>query len=76
IAKGPPPSVDTNTAASRTRESRAQAVAVALLRRELKARGSDIKVLDRAITLDEIRAIASKNGLGGQLARALKRVRR
>ncbi|MDQ3723109.1 MAG: hypothetical protein M3376_08600, partial [Actinomycetota bacterium] len=73
IPKGPPPSVDTNSAASRTRESKAQSAAVAVLRRELKAKGSDMKVLDRAITLDEIRGIASRNGLTGQLDRALKR---
>jgi virulence factor Mce-like protein len=73
IPKGPPPSVSTDTATSRTRESKAQSAAVAVLRRELKAKGSDIKVLDRAITLDQIRAIASRNGLTGQLDRALKR---
>jgi virulence factor Mce-like protein len=73
IPKGPPPSVNTNTAVSRTRESKAQSAAVAVLRRELKAKGSDLKVLDRAITLNEIRAIASRNGLTGQLDRALKR---
>ena len=32
-----------------------------------------MKVLDRAITIDEIRKIASRNGLTGQLDRALKR---
>ncbi|HEV2059079.1 MAG TPA: MlaD family protein [Solirubrobacteraceae bacterium] len=73
IPKAPPPSVNTDNAASRTRESKAQAAAVAVLRRELKAKGSDIKVLDRAITLGEIRKIASRNGLIGQLDRALKR---
>ena len=44
-----------------------------VLRRELKAKGSDLKVLDRAITVDEIRKIASRNGLTAQLNRALKR---
>jgi virulence factor Mce-like protein len=73
IPKGPPPSVNTNNAASRTRESKAQSSAVAVLRRELKAKGSDIKVLDRPITLDEIRGIASRNGLSAALNRALKR---
>ena len=76
IPKGPPPVVATNSAAARTRESKAQSAAVAVLRKELKAKGSDIKVLDRAITLDEIRKVASKNGLSGQLARALKRAGR
>ena len=73
IPKGPPPSIDTNNAASRTRESKAQSAAVAVLRRELKAKGSDLKVLDRAITVDEIRKVASRNGLTAQLNRALKR---
>ena len=76
IPKGPPPSIDTSGAAARTRETKAQAAAVAILRAELKARGSDIKVLDRAITLGEIRQIASRNGLTGQLDRALKKLRR
>jgi phospholipid/cholesterol/gamma-HCH transport system substrate-binding protein len=73
IPKGPPPSIDTNNAASRTRTAEAQTAAVAVLRRELKAKGSDIKVLDRPITLDEIRTIAARNGLTSQLDRALKR---
>jgi len=76
IPKGPPPSVDTSGAASRTRETKAQAAAVAVLRAELKARGSDIKVLDRAITVDEIRRIASRNGLTKQLAGALRKLGR
>ena len=73
IPKGPPPSVPANTAVSRTRESKAQSAAVAVLRRELRAKGSDVKVLDRAITLAEIRKVAARNGLTGQLDRALKR---
>ncbi len=73
IPKGPPPTVGTNNAASRTREAKAQSAAVAVLRRELKAKGSDLKVLDRAITVDEIRKVASRNGLTAQLDRALKR---
>jgi hypothetical protein len=76
IPKGPPPSVDTSGAVSRTRETKAQAVAVGVLRAELKARGSDIKVLDRAISLGEIRQIASRNGLTRQLDRALKKLHR
>ncbi len=74
--KGPPPVVPTNVAASRTRESKVQAAAVAVLRKELKAKGSDVKVLDRAITLDEIRKIAARNGLSAQLARAVKELGR
>jgi phospholipid/cholesterol/gamma-HCH transport system substrate-binding protein len=71
IPRGPPPGINASSAASRTRESKAQAVAVALLRRELKAAGSDTKVLDRAISLSEIRRIASQNGLTKQLRRAV-----
>ena len=73
IPKGPPPSVNTNSATSRTRESKAQAAAVGVLRAELRRKGSDVKVLDRAITVDEIRRIAAKNGLVKQFERALKR---
>ncbi|HWC28174.1 MAG TPA: MlaD family protein [Solirubrobacteraceae bacterium] len=76
IPKGPPPSVSTRGAAARAREAKAQAVAVAVLRRELKAAGSDVEVLDRAITIGEIRRIAARNGLSGQLERALKRLRK
>jgi phospholipid/cholesterol/gamma-HCH transport system substrate-binding protein len=73
IPRGPPPTTSSNSAVSRTRESKAQAVAVALLRRQLKAAGSDTKVLDRAISLDEIRRIASRNGLAKQLDRVLRK---
>ena len=73
IPKGPPASVNTRTAAARAREKKAQAAAAAVLRAELKRKGSDIKVLDRPITIDEIRAIASRNGLTKQFERALKR---
>jgi phospholipid/cholesterol/gamma-HCH transport system substrate-binding protein len=76
IPRGPPPAVDTRSAASRTRESKAQAVAVALLRRELRRKGSDVEVLDRAITVAEIRRIAARNGVTRQLDRALRRLRR
>jgi phospholipid/cholesterol/gamma-HCH transport system substrate-binding protein len=74
IPRGPPRSVNTNTATARTRESKAQAAAVAVLRTELKRKGSDMKVLDRAITVDEIRRIATRNGLVKQFERALKRL--
>jgi virulence factor Mce-like protein len=73
IPKGPPTPISTNTAAARTRETKVQAAAVAVLRNELERKGSDVKVLDRAITIDEIRAIASKNGLVKQFESALKR---
>jgi len=45
-----------------------------VLRAELARKGSDIKVLDRAITVGEIRRIAQRNGLTGQFERALKRL--
>ena len=73
IPRGPPPAINSVGAASRTRESKAQAVAVALLRRQLNAVGSDTKVLDRAITLDEIRQLAAKNGLTKQLNSVLRK---
>ncbi|HVF78023.1 MAG TPA: MlaD family protein [Solirubrobacteraceae bacterium] len=73
IPKGPPTPISTTSAAARTRETKVQAAAVAVLRNELERKGSDIKVLDRAITIDEIRAIASKNGLVKQYESALKR---
>ncbi len=76
IPKGPPASINTNSAATRAREARAQEAAVAVLRAELKRKGSDVKVLDRAITIEEIRRIAARNGLTGQFERALKRVRK
>ena len=41
-----------------------------------RRKGSDIKVLDRAITVDEIRQIAAKNGLVKQFERALKRLQK
>jgi hypothetical protein len=74
IPKGPPPSVDTSIAAARTRETKAQAAAAGVLRAELRRKGADIKVLDRAITVEEIRRIAAKNGLVEQFERALKRL--
>lgn len=76
IPKGPPPSVNTRNAASRAREEKAQAAAVAVLRAELKRKGSDIKVLDRAVTVDELRRLAARNGLTSQFERALKRTRK
>jgi virulence factor Mce-like protein len=74
IPKGPPRPINTNTSAARARDSKAQAAAVAVLRAELKRKGSDLKVLDRAITVDEIRKVAAKNGLVNQFERALKRL--
>ncbi len=69
----PPQTVKTDTAAARRRTAKAKDVAIALMRRELKAKGSDVKVLDRSITMSEIRRIAARNGLTSQFERALKR---
>ncbi|MBA3327432.1 MAG: hypothetical protein H0T43_03930, partial [Solirubrobacterales bacterium] len=72
IPKGPPATVNTTGAASRTRSAKAQDVAVATMRRQLKAQGKDTRVLERDITLQEIRRIASRNGLTGALERTLR----
>ncbi|MEA2148790.1 MAG: phospholipid/cholesterol/gamma-HCH transport system substrate-binding protein [Solirubrobacteraceae bacterium] len=76
IPKGPPTAVSTANAASTRRASKAQSVAVDLMRRQLKAQGRDTKVLDHSITLAQIRAIAADNGLTKQLDKALARAGR
>ena len=73
IPEGPPAVASRANASSRGREAKAQDVAVALLRRQFKLQGKDAKVLDRAITLAEIRQLAARNGLTKQLEGALKR---
>jgi phospholipid/cholesterol/gamma-HCH transport system substrate-binding protein len=72
IPKGPPQAVSTAGAASSRREARAQSVAVELMRRQLRLQGRDTKVLDRPITLGEIRQLAARNGLTKQLESALR----
>ena len=42
------------------------------MRRQLRLQGQDTKVLDRPITLGEIRRLAARNGLTKQLERALR----
>jgi virulence factor Mce-like protein len=74
IPKGPPATVGTASAASTKREARAQSVAVDLMRKVLKSQGRDTKVLDRPITLDEIKQLAASNGLTKQLGKALAKV--
>jgi len=71
IPKGPPQAVSTAGSASSQRQARAQSVAVELMRRRLRDEGQDTKVLDRPITLAEIRRLAARNGLTKQLERAL-----
>jgi len=71
IPKGPPTAVGTNSAATTRREARAQDVAVELMRRTLKSQGKDTHVLDRSITVDEIKKIAASNGLTKQLQKVL-----
>ena len=73
IPKGPPTAVATASAATSRREARAQDVAVELMRRQLKSQGKDTKVLDHAITLGEIRQLATRNGLTKQLDKVLAR---
>jgi virulence factor Mce-like protein len=73
IPKGPPAAVATASAATSRRESRAQDVAVELMRRQLKSQGKDTKVLDHSITLGEIRQLATRNGLTKQLDKVLAR---
>ena len=60
----------------RNKKKQATVKKYAAVRAELKARGSDIKVLDRSITLGEIRQIAARNGLTAQLDRALRKLHR
>jgi virulence factor Mce-like protein len=76
IPKGPPQAVNASGAASTRREARAQNVAVDVMRRTLKAQGQDTKVLDRPITIGEIRQLAARNGLTKQLEQALKQAGR
>jgi virulence factor Mce-like protein len=72
IPKGPPqPAAAASAATVSRRESRAQDVAVEVMRRELKSQGKDTKVLDRSITLGEIRQLAASNGLTKQLNKVL-----
>jgi phospholipid/cholesterol/gamma-HCH transport system substrate-binding protein len=73
IAKSPPAKVRTNTAAVRERSAKSQEVAIAIMRQLLKLQGSKETVRTKPITLDEIRAIAQRNGLTGQLDRALRK---
>jgi hypothetical protein len=47
-----------------------------MLRRQLRLQGQDTKVLDRPITLAEIRRLATRNGLTKQLEHALRSDRR
>ncbi|MDQ3850846.1 MAG: MlaD family protein [Actinomycetota bacterium] len=73
VPRGPPSTIGTAEAATRAREAKAQDVAVALLRAQLRAEGRDTKVLDRAATAADLRRLAARTGLTGQLGRALKR---
>jgi hypothetical protein len=42
------------------------------MRRQLRLQGKDVKVLDRPITVPEIRTLAARNGLTAQLDRVLR----
>jgi hypothetical protein len=74
IPAGPPAAIATSSAATTRREARAQDVAVELMRRMLKAHGQDTKVLDRPITVAEIRQLAARNGLTKQVNQALRKI--
>jgi virulence factor Mce-like protein len=71
IPRGPPAA--TATRRSTGREAKAQASASAILRRQLERQGSDTKVADRPATLADLRRIAGRSGLSGQLEQALSR---
>jgi virulence factor Mce-like protein len=61
------------SAATAAREPKATTAASAILRHQLARAGSDRKVADRPATLADIRALASRNGLSGQLDQTLRR---
>jgi hypothetical protein len=44
-----------------------------MLRRQLTRQGSDTTIAQRAATLDDLRRLADRNGLGAQLQRTLRR---
>ncbi len=76
IPGGPPRTAGSSTSrAARERTAKAQDVASRLLRVQLKRDDSEVRVRDRSITLDEIRNLASKNGLTRQLDKVLRRGR-
>ena len=60
-----------NAPGTAARAARARASAVAVVRAQLKGTGRI--VADRPATLEDIRAIARRNGLSDQLERALRR---
>jgi phospholipid/cholesterol/gamma-HCH transport system substrate-binding protein len=72
IAKGPPASVNTRTAAVRDRSEKSEAVAIAIMRQLLKLKGSKETVRSEPLTVAEIRKIAQRNGLTAQLNKALR----
>jgi len=74
IPQNAPTAISTTGTATTRRETRAQTVAVELMRRMLKSQGRDTKVLDRPITTDEIRQIAARNGLTKQVDEALRKI--
>ena len=68
IPRGGPPVVP-SARGTAAREAKARASAVAAVREQLKGAGR--RVVDRAATLDDIRAVARRNGLSQQLRHAL-----
>jgi hypothetical protein len=75
IPRGPPRGVASGASASASaREDKAAASAAAILRRQLRQRGSDVHVAKRPATLADLRALADRNGLGRQLEATLRRI--
>ena len=70
--RGPPATIGAASGAA-AREDKAQATAVALLRRQVARQQSDTKVSSRTATLADLRGLAKRNGLSSQLERVLKR---
>ena len=73
VGRAPGP-VDTNpgSAAVRERSAKAREVAIAVMNAELKAAGRKERVLDRDATLADIRRLAQRTGLTGQLNQVLR----
>ncbi len=70
IPRGPPAAT---TSRSTQREAKAQKSASAILRRQLKAQGSDTKVAERTGTLADLRRLAGRAGLTKKLELVLRR---
>ncbi|MDX6720943.1 MAG: phospholipid/cholesterol/gamma-HCH transport system substrate-binding protein [Solirubrobacteraceae bacterium] len=74
IPRGPPAAVAGagSSRAVAAREAKAQVSAAAMLRRQLTRQGSDTTIARRAATLEDLRRLADRNGLGAQLEKTLR----